>query len=150
MANFTRGMQNKIYPPPYHLITIFFLLWVHDLYELHHRKACVMGSFKQMEKSHTRSVKSVLGKWLWTLFTVASINWPQRDWWTQLEGSSYHLPFALYMQYKIDLLLLSSEREDFFCTETQDSRCGFLQLHEVTQECKFLLRGTKDHLLYRK
>lgn len=72
MANFTRGMQIKIYPPPYHFIIISFLLWVHDLYELHHRKACVMGSFKQMEKSDTRSVKSVLGKQLWTVFTLAS------------------------------------------------------------------------------
>lgn len=65
-------MQIKIYPPPYHFIIISFLLWVHDLYELHHRKAWVMGSFKQMEKSDRRSVKSVLGHWLWTLFALAS------------------------------------------------------------------------------
>lgn len=65
-------MQIKIYPPPYHFIIISFLLWVHDLYEVHHREACVMGRFKQMEKSDTWSVKSVLGKWLWAVFTLAS------------------------------------------------------------------------------
>lgn len=64
------------------------------------QKSLLDGSFKQMEKSDTRSVKSVLGKWI-------SILWPhdfcprnrlQRGRWTQLGASSHHLPFALYRQ----------------------------------------------------
>lgn len=144
-------------------ITISFLLWVPDLYALHHRRACVIGSFKQTKKSDTRSVRSALGEWLLPLFTLAlwllykklptslplwSVHsfwslwaWSrgklhrttllQRDWWHQL-ASSHHPSFALYRQYAVDLLPLSSERVDLFCTEAQDSRCCYLQLCEET------------------